>query len=160
MSDKSLLFSLFFDYLTSSIRKKQKRFMFVYFMITTNIKISIDFFRCILCSKSCSALTSFLIYSCDWVFIYLCVQQSAERCVSTLLDLIQTKVNYVVQEAIVVIRDIFRKYPNKSVHNSHLNYFYWYFSVLNEISFSCPLHYFDFIFSMSLSQCILGLSYL
>lgn len=34
---------------------------------------------------------------------------------STLLDLIQTKVNYVVQEAIVVIRDIFRKYPNKSV---------------------------------------------
>ena len=29
------------------------------------------------------------------------------------MDLIQTKVNYVVQEAIVVIKDIFRKYPNK-----------------------------------------------
>lgn len=43
------------------------------------------------------------------------MQQSAERCVSTLLDLIQTKVNYVVQEAIVVIKDIFRKYPNKCV---------------------------------------------
>lgn len=41
------------------------------------------------------------------------VEQSAEKCVSTLLDLIQTKVNYVVQEAIVVIKDIFRKYPNK-----------------------------------------------
>lgn len=41
------------------------------------------------------------------------VETSAERCVSTLLDLIQTKVNYVVQEAIVVIKDIFRKYPNK-----------------------------------------------
>lgn len=41
------------------------------------------------------------------------VEQSAERCVSTLLDLIHTKVNYVVQEAIVVIKDIFRKYPNK-----------------------------------------------
>ena len=41
------------------------------------------------------------------------VEASAERCVSTLLDLIQTKVNYVVQEAIVVIKDIFRKYPNK-----------------------------------------------
>uniref|UniRef100_A0A8B9TPZ1 AP complex subunit beta n=1 Tax=Anas platyrhynchos TaxID=8839 RepID=A0A8B9TPZ1_ANAPL len=40
------------------------------------------------------------------------VEQSAERCVSTLLDLIQTKVNYVVQEAIVVIRDIFRKYES------------------------------------------------
>ena len=41
------------------------------------------------------------------------VEQSAERCVATLLELIQTKVNYVVQEAIVVIKDIFRKYPNK-----------------------------------------------
>ncbi|XP_067930171.1 AP-1 complex subunit beta-1-like [Watersipora subatra] len=41
------------------------------------------------------------------------VDVAAERCVSTLLDLIQTKVNYVVQEAIVVIKDIFRKYPNK-----------------------------------------------
>merc|ERR1740136_205939 len=41
------------------------------------------------------------------------VEQSAERCVSTLMDLIQTKVNYVVQEAVVVIKDIFRKYPNK-----------------------------------------------
>lgn len=41
------------------------------------------------------------------------VEQSAERCVSTLLDLIRTKVNYVVQEAVVVIKDIFRKYPNK-----------------------------------------------
>merc|ERR1719419_1261070 len=41
------------------------------------------------------------------------VEASAERCVSTLLGLIQTKVNYVVQEAVVVIKDIFRKYPNK-----------------------------------------------
>jgi len=32
------------------------------------------------------------------------VDVAAERCVSTLLDLIQTKVNYVVQEAIVVIK--------------------------------------------------------
>ena len=41
------------------------------------------------------------------------VEQSRERFVSTLLDLIQTKVNYVVQEAVVVIKDIFRKYSNK-----------------------------------------------
>ncbi|GMT20727.1 hypothetical protein PFISCL1PPCAC_12024 [Pristionchus fissidentatus] len=41
------------------------------------------------------------------------VEQSAERCVATLLELIQTKVNYVVQEAVVVIKDIFRKYPNR-----------------------------------------------
>ena len=32
------------------------------------------------------------------------VDVAAERCVSTLLDLIRTKVNYVVQEAIVVIK--------------------------------------------------------
>lgn len=32
------------------------------------------------------------------------VEQSAEKCVQTLLDLIQTKVNYVVQEAVVVIK--------------------------------------------------------
>lgn len=36
---------------------------------------------------------------------------AAERCVAVLLDLIQTKVSYVVQEAVVVIRDIFRRYP-------------------------------------------------
>ena len=41
------------------------------------------------------------------------VDSSAERCVRTLLDLIQTKVSYVVQEAVIVIRDIFRKYPNQ-----------------------------------------------
>lgn len=36
-----------------------------------------------------------------------------QACVKVLVELIQTKVNYVVQEAISVIRDIFRKYPNK-----------------------------------------------
>lgn len=41
------------------------------------------------------------------------VESEAERAVQTLLELIQTKVNYVVQEAVVVIKDIFRKYPNK-----------------------------------------------
>ena len=39
------------------------------------------------------------------------IESATERCVNTLLDLIDTKVNYVVQEAIVVIKDIFRKYP-------------------------------------------------
>lgn len=29
------------------------------------------------------------------------------------MELIQTKINYVVQEAIIVIKDIFRKYPNR-----------------------------------------------
>lgn len=41
------------------------------------------------------------------------IADSAQRCVDTLLDLIETKVSYVVQEAIIVIKDIFRKYPNK-----------------------------------------------
>jgi len=41
------------------------------------------------------------------------IDRASERCIQVLLDLIQTKVNYVVQEAIIVIKDIFRKYPNK-----------------------------------------------
>uniref|UniRef100_A0A7S4UU97 AP complex subunit beta n=1 Tax=Guillardia theta TaxID=55529 RepID=A0A7S4UU97_GUITH len=41
------------------------------------------------------------------------IERCAERCVAILLDLIQTKVSYVVQESIVVIKDIFRKYPNQ-----------------------------------------------
>lgn len=39
------------------------------------------------------------------------IDSAAEKCVTVLLELISTKVNYVVQEAIVVIADIFRKYP-------------------------------------------------
>ncbi|KAJ1413438.1 adaptin N terminal region-domain-containing protein [Ochromonadaceae sp. CCMP2298] len=39
--------------------------------------------------------------------------QATERCINVLLDLIKTKVSYVVQEAVVVIKDIFRKYPNR-----------------------------------------------
>lgn len=41
------------------------------------------------------------------------IESSADRCIEVLVELIQTKVNYVVQEAIVVIKDIFRKYPNR-----------------------------------------------
>lgn len=39
------------------------------------------------------------------------IESAAEKCVNALLDLIATKVNYVVQEVIVVIKDILRKYP-------------------------------------------------
>ena len=41
------------------------------------------------------------------------IEAAAERCIGILLELIGTKVNYVVQEAIVVIKDIFRRYPNQ-----------------------------------------------
>ncbi|KAI7825262.1 Clathrin/coatomer adaptor, adaptin-like protein [Gamsiella multidivaricata] len=41
------------------------------------------------------------------------IEEASERCVNVLLDLISTKVNYVVQEAIVVIKDIIRKYPKR-----------------------------------------------
>ncbi|KAI5453745.1 beta-adaptin [Naganishia albida] len=40
------------------------------------------------------------------------IESAAPRCVQVLLDLIQTRVSYVVQEAVVVIKDIFRKYPH------------------------------------------------
>ena len=38
---------------------------------------------------------------------------AADKCVEALLSLVKVKVNYVVQEAIVVIKDIFRRYPNR-----------------------------------------------
>ncbi|RDA91307.1 hypothetical protein CP533_6313 [Ophiocordyceps camponoti-saundersi (nom. inval.)] len=39
------------------------------------------------------------------------IEDASAKCVQALEDLISTKVNYVVQEAIVVIKDILRKYP-------------------------------------------------
>ncbi|KAF3085753.1 beta-adaptin [Orbilia oligospora] len=39
------------------------------------------------------------------------IESAKDKCVNVLMDLINTKVNYVVQEAIVVIKDILRKYP-------------------------------------------------
>ncbi|KAI5475157.1 AP-2 complex subunit beta [Pseudohyphozyma bogoriensis] len=41
------------------------------------------------------------------------ITTAADLCISVLLALVHTKVNYVVQEAIVVIKDIFRRYPGQ-----------------------------------------------
>ncbi len=41
------------------------------------------------------------------------LESMAQRCVKVLLELIRTKVNYVVQEAVVVLKDCFRRYPNR-----------------------------------------------
>lgn len=41
------------------------------------------------------------------------LERAAERCIGVLLELIQTKVNYIVQESVIVIKDIFRRYPNR-----------------------------------------------
>ncbi|KAF2454990.1 adaptin N terminal region-domain-containing protein [Lineolata rhizophorae] len=41
------------------------------------------------------------------------IEPAARLCINTLLDLVATKVSYIVQEATVVIRNIFRKYPNQ-----------------------------------------------
>lgn len=41
------------------------------------------------------------------------IEAAARPCIDTLLDLVATKVSYIVQEATVVIRNIFRKYPNR-----------------------------------------------
>mmetsp|Transcript_18641 Transcript_18641/g.33694 ORF Transcript_18641/g.33694 Transcript_18641/m.33694 type:complete len:877 (+) Transcript_18641:16-2646(+) len=38
---------------------------------------------------------------------------AAERCIAVLMELIHLKSSYVVQEAVIVIRDVFRKYPNR-----------------------------------------------
>ncbi|KAJ1913511.1 hypothetical protein H4219_005190, partial [Mycoemilia scoparia] len=41
------------------------------------------------------------------------INSVADQCIKTLLGLIDTKINYVLQEGIVVIKDILRKYPNR-----------------------------------------------
>lgn len=41
------------------------------------------------------------------------VQPAADSCIKVLLELIETKVTYVVQEAVIVIKDVFRRYPGK-----------------------------------------------
>ncbi|GAA96410.1 uncharacterized protein L969DRAFT_95739 [Mixia osmundae IAM 14324] len=41
------------------------------------------------------------------------IEESADQCIETLLELVETKVSYVVQEAVIVIKDIFRRYPNQ-----------------------------------------------
>lgn len=41
------------------------------------------------------------------------LDRAAEKAISVLLELIESKVNYVVQEACVVVKDIFRKYPSR-----------------------------------------------
>ena len=41
------------------------------------------------------------------------IPPSSQLCIRTLLTLVATKVSYIVQEATVVIRNIFRKYPNQ-----------------------------------------------
>lgn len=41
------------------------------------------------------------------------IETAARQCIDTLLDLVNAKVPYIVQEATVVIRNIFRKYPNQ-----------------------------------------------
>ncbi|TFK67982.1 Adaptor protein complex beta subunit [Pluteus cervinus] len=40
------------------------------------------------------------------------IDAAADRCVHVLLELINSRVSYVVQEAVVVMKDIFRKYPS------------------------------------------------
>lgn len=41
------------------------------------------------------------------------VEPAADKCIESLLKLIETKVTYVVQEAVIVTKDIFRRYPGK-----------------------------------------------
>ncbi|EEH38956.2 AP-2 complex subunit beta [Paracoccidioides lutzii Pb01] len=41
------------------------------------------------------------------------IESAARRCIETLIDLVNAKIPYIVQEATVVIRNIFRKYPNQ-----------------------------------------------
>ncbi|KAL4875758.1 adaptin N terminal region-domain-containing protein [Aspergillus karnatakaensis] len=41
------------------------------------------------------------------------IESAAKQCIDALLELVNAKIPYIVQEATVVIRNIFRKYPNQ-----------------------------------------------
>jgi AP-2 complex subunit beta-1 len=41
------------------------------------------------------------------------VEAAADQCIQALLNLLDMKVSYVVQEAVIVIKDIFRRYPGQ-----------------------------------------------
>lgn len=41
------------------------------------------------------------------------MESAADDCIQTLLSLVENKVSYVTQEAIIVIKDVFRRYPGK-----------------------------------------------
>lgn len=41
------------------------------------------------------------------------IERAAEACLEALMDLVSTNVSYIVQEATVVIKNIFRRYPNR-----------------------------------------------
>lgn len=41
------------------------------------------------------------------------LERACERAINVLLELIETKINYVVQECCIVVKDIFRKYPSR-----------------------------------------------
>lgn len=43
----------------------------------------------------------------------IAIEPAAERCVQALLELIESRATHIVQEATVVVRDIFRKYPHR-----------------------------------------------
>lgn len=40
------------------------------------------------------------------------LEKAAQRCVETLVEMVKLQVPYVIQEAIIALRDIFRRYPN------------------------------------------------
>ena len=40
------------------------------------------------------------------------LEKAAQRCVELLVDLVKTQISFVIQEAIIALRDIFRRYPN------------------------------------------------
>lgn len=82
------------------------------------------------------------------------LERAAERCISVLLELIKIKVNYVVQEAIIVIKDIFRRYPNTWVPTFLCFILRWHAYIIHEIlSFYLSLLHGNFSFRVLITIC-------
>lgn len=41
------------------------------------------------------------------------IESAADECVDELMDLVSTRVSYIIQEAVIVLKNIFRRYPNR-----------------------------------------------
>ncbi|UIZ23627.1 hypothetical protein KXD40_007850 [Peronospora effusa] len=63
--------------------------------------------------RNIEQVLAFKEYATEVEFVRCSLERAAETCIHVLLVHIQTKFNYVIQEAIVMIKDTFRKYINQ-----------------------------------------------
>jgi AP-1 complex subunit beta-1 len=101
---------MFFTIFTEPIYNKMEKLDIIYKLVTMN---NIDIILNELKENATEVDVQFvrravkLIGQCA-----IKLEKAAQRCVETLVELVKTQVSFVIQEAIIALRDIFRRYPN------------------------------------------------